>query len=399
MNAPRQIRLTQIDGSIPNLALMRLGAWHKAQGDHVTWHHGRPAPPKRFRKSEARKRAPRARDRWPFRSDAEIDYSPGYDEPIYDVVYASAIFETSAERVTAFRRAWPDAIIGGTGGDKALRVEDVVPSQFTGLDYSGYPDFTGSIGYAMRGCRYACKFCVVPGLEGKAHFNATIGQIWRGEGHPRNIHLLDNDFFGNPRWRETVAELNAGGFKVCINQGINIRALAGTPHVPGVLARVRRGEATQEDLDAIAAAEALADEQCAAIASLQYKNDAFTRPTLYSAWDNLGDMAVFFAGIDRLERHGVPPHHITAYMLIGYDPKETWERIMLRYEKMVARGVRPYPMVFGGEHKERDPIHWRRLKHFQAWVITGAHKSCSFEDFRSDHRAPTPSSDAQPLLI
>jgi hypothetical protein len=30
------VRLTQIDGALPNLALMKLAHWHLAQGDAVT---------------------------------------------------------------------------------------------------------------------------------------------------------------------------------------------------------------------------------------------------------------------------------------------------------------------------------------------------------------------------
>lgn len=29
------IRITQLDGALPNIALMKLAHWHKAQGDHV----------------------------------------------------------------------------------------------------------------------------------------------------------------------------------------------------------------------------------------------------------------------------------------------------------------------------------------------------------------------------
>ena len=40
-------------------------------------------------------------------------------------------------------------------------------------------------------------------------------------------YLLDNDFFGQPReqWEARIAEIREGGFKVCLNQGINIRMI------------------------------------------------------------------------------------------------------------------------------------------------------------------------------
>lgn len=60
----------------------------------------------------------------------------------------------------------------------------------------------------------------------KTRLTPTIHQIWRGEPHPREIILLDNDFFGLPSWREKVAELRHGKFKVSFTQGINARMLS-----------------------------------------------------------------------------------------------------------------------------------------------------------------------------
>lgn len=95
------------------------------------------------------------------------------------------------------------------------------------LDCSLYPDFTGSIGFTQRGCPLACKFCVVPRKEGKNRSGRSIAEIWRGAGHPKNLHLLDNDFFGQPReqWQARIAEIREGKFRVCLNQGINVRLL------------------------------------------------------------------------------------------------------------------------------------------------------------------------------
>jgi hypothetical protein len=307
------VRLTQIDGKLPNLALMRLGAFHRARGDDVY-----------------------------FTRDA----SRGLLEPAYDRVYGSAIFKFSASKLERFQREWPNAIIGGTGTDSTATVE-AIAGNGVALDYSFYPDFKASIGFTQRGCRLSCKFCVVPGKEGKPRDEATIADIWRGAPYPKHLHLLDNDFFGGPSWRERIAEIRDGGFKVSFTQGINVRAV--TPEV------------------------------AAAVASVEYRDDGFTQRRLYTAWDNLKDEEVFFRGVDTLEAAGVPAKHLLAMMLIGFDKRETWDRIFHRFNRMVARGIRPYPMVF--DHTRRD------LKRFQRWVVTGLYRAVPFEDYDAGKKA------------
>lgn len=320
-----KIRITQLDGKLPNLALMRLGAWHHSQGDDVRWERG---------------------------------VQRHFDEPDYDVVYGSAIFADTAKAVGIFRQQFPGAIVGGTGGDRLLRVEHIVPSQFTDLDYSGYPDFIASIGYAMRGCRFKCGFCIVPKMEGRARAEGSIHQIWRGGSLPKHIHLLDNDFFGNPVWRDRVAEIERDQFRVCINQGINVRLLD--------------------------------DEQADAICRIIPYDDQFKRRRLYTAWDNIGDERVFFDGVERLDRAGWKPEWTFVYMLVGYDPRETWDRLFHRYSRMMERGLRPYPMVHD-RFRSTKPDHWRKLKRFQRWVVTGANKVAPFEEYstkRSREKLP-----------
>jgi len=46
-----------------------------------------------------------------------------------------------------------------------------------------------------------------------------------------------------------------------------------------------------------------------------------------------------------MERHGVAAHHLLAYMLVGYDRRETWERVLYRFRRMTERGIRPFPMI------------------------------------------------------
>lgn len=310
-----RVRLTQIDGKpLPNLALMKLSAWHKVQGHEVY-----------------------------FTRQAMRDMF----EPEYDRVYGSAIFKFSAPTIEAFKREWPGAILGGTGVEVAGKtVEDIIGEKFEHYDYDIYPEYAFSLGFTQRGCRLSCGFCVVPKKEGRPQSVNTIADIWRGEGHPKKICLLDNDFFGQPRaeWQARIAEIHNGGFKVCFNQGLNVRLLD--------------------------------EESCTALANVRYYDDQFKTRRLYTAWDNLRDEGIFFKGVDMLEAAGVPPKHLMAYMLIGYDPAETWERIWVRFRRMVDRGISPYPMVFDRSRPD--------LICFQRWVLTGIYRFTTWPEYRRE---------------
>lgn len=293
------VRLTQLDGKLPNLALMRLAAFHRARGDTVHF---------------------------------ETSPDRGLWEPEYSAVYGSAIFSQSAALADRLTANFPGAVVGGTGTPSKIEVESII-GDFEGVDYSPWPAFAASIGFTQRGCRLKCAFCVVPAKEGKPQSVATIADIWRGPGHPKKIHLLDNDFFGNPEWRERIAEIRDGGFKVCFNQGINVRILT--------------------------------NEIARELATVEYRDDSFQRRRLYTAWDSLGDERIFFRGVDRLEAAGVPPDHLMAYMLVGYDPAETWDAIFHRFGEMVRRGIRPYPMVYGDNRHDLDRFQrWAILRHY-----------------------------------
>jgi hypothetical protein len=325
------VRLTQLDGKLPNLALMRLSAWHRERGDDVHFYRGAAGLGRRL------------------------------DEPAYDRVYASAIFSFSAPLVERFRSEFPTAIVGGSWTkEDRITVEQVTGRRYDECDYSiAPPAFTGSLGFTQRGCRFNCPFCDVPAKEGKPRAAGTIKQIWRGDPWPRHIHLLDNDFFGvpKPEWKARLVEIRDGGFKVCFNQGINIRVIT--------------------------------DEIAAELASVEYRDDQFKRRRLYTAWDQLGDEDVFFKGVARLERAGIPGSHLLVFMLVGFDEAETWERAIYRFERMHERGMRPYPMVFGNKcrllplGKAHPRISERRLTlgDFQRWAIRPAKLGVPFHEY------------------
>lgn len=306
-----RVLLLQVDGKLPNLALMRIAAHHR-DDDIALKHVGNI----------------RALEQSLFDSITS-----------YDRVYASLIFERSRPVGQKLKEIRPDAVLGGTGWDMKTTLEHYGITAHP--DYSIYPRFPHSIGFTQRGCRLRCKFCVVPEKEGPVREEGTIADIWRGEGYPRNLLLLDNDFFGQLNWQKRIEEIRTGGFKVSFNQGINARMLT--------------------------------DETAAAIASVRYYDDQFSTRRIYTAWDSQKDEQRLFAGLNALVKHGVTPDHIMVYMLIGYWPDETAAARDYRRARLREFGARPYPMPY---------IRTPELVGFQRWVVGAYDKRISWADWQ-----------------
>lgn len=294
--------LFQLDGKIPNLALMRIAAHFHGEDIQL-------------------------RTAGNFQSIERTFF-----EEKKSSVFASAIFSRSRPLAERLKQIYPDAVVGGSGWD----VPPLVISQLEKIgitthatDYSIYPRWPHSIGFTQRGCRFTkqtCSHCSVPDREGKARAEDTIHEIWRGDPWPKNLLLLDNDTFGNPNWRNEVAAIRDGGFKVCWNQGINARMLT--------------------------------DEVCEAIASVHYCDDQFKTRRLYTAWDNSAHERPLFRGLASLVRHGVKPDNIMVYILIGAGESPADREI--RRKKLRDFGCRPYPMPF---------VRTKETTGFQRWVI------------------------------
>lgn len=300
-----RVLLLQLDGKLPNLALMRLAAHYRDRGDVVTLR----------------------------RCGNALSLQPRFDDPQWDRVYGSLIFEATRPLAEEFQRVYPGAILGGTGWNLETSLESIgILSQ--DVDYSDYPLYRASLGFTQRGCRLSCAFCVVPKKEGRVRAAGTVAEIWRGDPWPRWLHLLDNDFFGQPKWKDRIDEMRSGGFRVSFNQGINARFLS--------------------------------DEAAAAIASVDYRDDSMKVKRLYTAWDNRDDESTLFRGLNALVKHGVKPDHIMVYVLIGFDHATKTARPTLvesdfyRRERLREFGARPYPMPY-----VRTP----ELVGFQRWVI------------------------------
>jgi hypothetical protein len=305
-----KILLLQLDGKVPNIALMRIAAHHRSRGDSV----------------ELRRAGNRTAVERQFWDD-------------HDQVYASLIFEKTKPLAERLLEVHPTAVVGGTGWDIGLTLDDVGIATKK-QDYSLYPKWSQSIGFTQRGCRLRCPFCVVPRKEGEVRAEQTVAELWRGEPWPRELILLDNDFFGAPQWRDRIDEIRRGGFKVSFNQGINARFLD--------------------------------EETAAAIASVDYRDDQMRTRRIYTAWDNLGDERRLFRGLELLVASGVRPKQIMVYMLVGYWPGETHADRDHRRARLREFGAMPYPMPF-----VRTP----ELVGFQRWVIGAYDKRIPWEDW------------------
>lgn len=163
----------------PNLALMKLSAYHKAKGDEVLLN-------------------------FPL------------DRP--DITYASCVFTWNAK---GRNKIPPGAIIGGSGIDLKAelppKVEHIMP------DYSLYPRVNFSLGFTSRGCPRKCPWCVVPEKEGDIVPWARIYEFW--DRRHQRIKLLDNNLLAAPNWRLIMEDLLAEGLEVDFNQGLDIRLL------------------------------------------------------------------------------------------------------------------------------------------------------------------------------
>jgi hypothetical protein len=311
-----RIGLYNVDegASIPNLALMRLAAFHKERGDAV----GHFMPP---------------------------------DTASYDRVYASNVFSFSK------RRTYLDAAqmeIGGSAWDlhKNLppEVERCVP------DYSFF-DYPHSLGFTMRGCRFRCKFCVVPEKEGRPKTDDTIDDIWTNR-NSDFVVLLDNDFFGNPEWRERIAEIRKHDLRVNFSQGLNIRIIT--------------------------------EEQCRALASVKFWNLRATKRQVHFAWDRFQDEKLIDAGIARVQAAGIKAWQMAFYVLIGFDT--TPEQDLYRVTKLRDLGCDPYAMPY-----DRHDLYQQR---FKRWVNRKQlFKSVKWEDYKGSRRArPLPVAEQMSLL-
>lgn len=192
----KNIALIDVDGHhFPNLALMRISAYHKSIGDNVEW--------------------------W---------YS---DLVHYDIVYMSKIFSDaySKEEYTPINA---DKVIkGGTGycislgedgkehfdKSKNHALPDDIEKMFP--DYSIYPQYQFAVSMTSRGCPRGCSFCHVAAKEGRCSVKvADVSDFWCGQSE---IKVLDPNITACKEKRDLMQQYIDTGAWIDFTQGIDIR--------------------------------------------------------------------------------------------------------------------------------------------------------------------------------
>lgn len=176
-----KIGLLDIDHhNYPNLAQMKLSAWHKAHGD-------------------------------------DVEVYDGFSR--YDRVYASKVFTFSPDWTEIINA--DEVVRGGTGYDcdKPLpdEVEHIMP------DYSLYNIADTAYGFLTRGCPRHCPFCIVGDKEGtKSVKVADLSEFWNSQ---RNIVLNDPNILACKDREELLQQLKESRAWVDFNQGLDARLL------------------------------------------------------------------------------------------------------------------------------------------------------------------------------
>lgn len=167
----KKVLLVDIDSKIPNLALMKLSAYHKKMGDKVSLL------------------------KYPCTTGNErINHR-------FDKVYISSIFEDNKEKTVKFSKQFKDVEMGGYfiehKKELPYQIEHIMP------DYSLYK-CKYSMGFTTRGCIRNCDWCIVPKKEGKICVNSDIYEFW--DRSHKHLDLLDNNPMALPEHFKKIAD-------------------------------------------------------------------------------------------------------------------------------------------------------------------------------------------------
>lgn len=323
------IGLIDIDGKLPNLALMKISTYYKGLGEQVEF---------------------------------------VQEDKKYERIYASCLFTWNRDKCLEILNVYGDKLtLGGTGWDfietdgklaEVTHTELPVEIEKCTPDYDLYTVdmiyekackggiaskasklkksqiiVDMGIGFTSRGCIRSCPFCIVPKKEGHFHRVAEIKDII----NPRSniITLYDNNLTADPDCIDKLHEIRDRNLKVDISQGIDVRLLT--------------------------------EEKAKALGEVKYLR------SLHYAWDLMENESKIIEGIKLLKQFVKPWRHM-CFILTGFNT--TFDEDMYRISKLIELGIKPYVMKY---NKRTDDI---RLNQLAGWVNSRKHTCCKFEEYQ-----------------
>ena len=295
-----RIGLIDVDGhNFPNIALMKISAFHKTLHDIVEWY-------------------------TPFEH--------------YDIVYLSKVFSFSEDYKYPI---YADEIVyGGTGyqiennnGKECFRkygqnfkkflttkntiiahsiflpdnVENIFP------DYSIYHMYTKdtAYGFLTRGCPRGCAFCHVKAKEGKKSYKvANLSDFWNGQ---KNIVLCDPNILACKEWKPLLQQLIDSKAYVDFNQGLDVRMMT--------------------------------EEKAEMLSQIKIKE-------IHFAWDRYEDKDIILPKLKLFSENKYKgkntDHSAIVYVLVNFDT--TIEQDLERIYTLREMGYWAYVMIYDKEH-------------------------------------------------
>lgn len=195
-----KIGLIDVDGhNFPNLALMRISAYHKDRGDEVEW----------------------------WWSDF-IHYDIVYMSKVFSDAYSPDVPEPmNADKVIKGGTGYAISLQGGVEVfDKAKHQE--LPQQIERMfpDYSIYPQYDFAVSMTSRGCPRGCSFCHVAAKEGRCSQKvADVKDFWTPETGKKEIKILDPNITACRDKRDLMKQYRETGCLLDFTQGLDIRCL------------------------------------------------------------------------------------------------------------------------------------------------------------------------------
>ena len=311
----------------PNLALMKISAWHKYYGDSVEWWWG-----------------------W-------NQYDRVYMSKVFDETYTADIPEpVNAAKIikggTGYVRREKDkkyyytldkGWVPASASKRLLALyQETLPYEVEHIypDYSLYPELTKdtAYGFLSRGCPRGCHFCIVSKKEGRKSIKvADLSEWWNGQ---KNIVLMDPNILACPQHMDLLDQLKQSKAWIDVNQGFDCRIL------------------NQRNIEAI---------NCLRLKEIHF------------AWDYMCESEDVLRGLTlykSLATHRPHGSFATVYCLTNYDT--TMDENLYRIYTLRDLGYDPYVMVYD---KPNAPQEIRKL---QRWCNNKIiFKKCPrFEDYK-----------------